>query len=420
MAVCKTSQRVENGCVIQKRFRIIRRFLPPKSAHFSWISSRNENWEATALPLSYTRAPGSFITTDFSRKATPRGRVMPPPLPSGRNRLLMPDGRLTMAEAALDAIPAKFSDPDLTATGEKRARVALQALRTLWINTGSLCNITCRNCYIESSPENDRLAYITRAEAAAYLDEIVRDRWPVREIGFTGGEPFMNPDIIALLGDALDRGFSVLVLTNAMQPMFRPRVMEGLVGLRAAHGDKLTLRVSLDHYSEELHDTERGPGSFVKTVEGIDWLAREGFKLALAGRTCWGESEADLRRGYAALIAAKAWPIDAYDPAALVLFPEMDASADVPEITEACWGILGKNPADVMCASSRMVVKRKGADAPVVLPCTLLPYDPAFEMGETLAEAARADGGMFERGAVKLAHVHCAKFCVLGGGSCSA
>jgi hypothetical protein len=324
-----------------------------------------------------------------------------------------------MAEAALKANPAKFSDPDLTAKGEKRARVALRALRTLWINTGSLCNITCRNCYIESSPENDRLVYITRAEAAAYLDEIVRDRWPVREIGFTGGEPFMNPDIVGMLGDALDCGFSVLVLTNAMQPMFRPRVMAGLAGLREAHGGKLAMRVSLDHYSEKLHDTERGPGSFVKTVEGIDWLAREGFKLALAGRTCWGESEDAARAGYAALVAERGWRVDAYDRTALVLFPEMDAHADVPEITESCWGILGKNPAEIMCASSRMVVKRKGAGAPVVLPCTLLPYDPAFEMGKTLAEAARADGGMFERGAVKLAHVHCAKFCVLGGGSCS-
>jgi hypothetical protein len=324
-----------------------------------------------------------------------------------------------MAEAALRAHPPKFSDPDLTATGERRARVALKALRTLWINTGSLCNITCRNCYIESSPENDRLAYITRAEAALYLDEIARDGWPVTEIGFTGGEPFMNPDFIAMLGDALSRGFSALVLTNAMQPMLRPRVMAGLLALRDAHRDRLVMRVSLDHYSLELHDTERSDGSYAKTIEGIDWLAREGFKLALAGRTCWGESEADLREGYAALIAARGWPVDAYDPAALVLFPEMDARADMPEITEACWSILGKSPADVMCASSRMVVKRKGAAAPVVLPCTLLPYDPAFEMGETLAEAARADGGMFAGGAVKLCHVHCAKFCVLGGGSCS-
>ena len=180
------------------------------------------------------------------------------------------------------------------------------------------------------------------------------------------------------------------------------------------------LRVSLDHHTRELHDTERGEGSFAKTVEGIDWLAREGFALALAGRTCWGESEADARAGYAALIAAAVGGSMLTTATSLVLFPEMDLRADVPEITEACWGILHKSPSDVMCASSRMVVKRKGAARPVVLPCTLLPYDPAFEMGATLAEAARADGGMFEQGAVKLCHPHCAKFCVLGGGSCSA
>jgi hypothetical protein len=65
-------------------------------------------------------------------------------------------------------------------------------------------------------------------------------------------------------------------------------------------------------------------------------------------------------------------------------------------------------------------VKRKGAVRPSVVPCTLLPYDEGFDMGATLAEAAQADGGMFNKGAVKLCHHHCAKFCVLGGGSCSA
>jgi hypothetical protein len=65
----------------------------------------------------------------------------------------------------------------------------------------------------------------------------------------------------------------------------------------------------------------------------------------------------------------------------------------------------------MMCATSRMVVKRRGASSPVVMPCTLLPYDERFEMGETLAEAA-VD--------VPLNHPHCAKFCVLGGGACSA
>jgi pyruvate-formate lyase-activating enzyme len=315
---------------------------------------------------------------------------------------------------------AKFSHPDLTAKGEPRASVGLDRLETLWINTGSLCNIECVNCYIESGPSNDRLAYMTAGETAAFLDEIVALGLGTSEIGFTGGEPFMNGDIIAMAGAALARGLRVLVLTNAMLPMQRPRMKRGLLDLNRAHGDQLTVRVSLDHYTPELHEKERGRQSWSSTLAGADWLAQNGIRLAICGRTCWHESEAEARAGYAALFAARGWPVDAAHPAELVLLPEMDERVEVPEITTACWGILGKSPGEMMCASSRMVVKRRSADKPVVLPCTLLPYIEAFEMGGTLAEAAKADGGMFDGGAVKLCHPHCAKFCVLGGGSCSA
>lgn len=314
---------------------------------------------------------------------------------------------------------AKFIDPVRTAKGEDRAVVGLERLETLWFNTGTLCNIACLNCYIESSPENDRLAYITAAEVGGFLDEIQRRGMGTREIGFTGGEPFMNPEILQMLADSLGRGFEVLVLTNAMQPLQRPRVKRGLLALKEKHGERLRIRVSLDHYTAELHDAERGPKSFQRTIAGLDWLAENGFKVAIAGRTCWHELEEEERSGYRALIEQRGWPIDPDDSKALVLLPEMDGRDDVPEITTACWSILGKRPEDQMCASSRMIVKRKGADRPVVLPCTLLPYDSAFEMGHSLAEAAGADGGMFRKGRVSLCHPNCAKFCVLGGGSCS-
>ena len=314
---------------------------------------------------------------------------------------------LHLQQTPLEA--AKFRDPALTAKGETRATVALERLETLWFNTGTLCNIECGHCYIESSPSNDRLAYLTVAEVEAYLDEIAALGWPTREIGFTGGEPFLNREFIAMLEACLTRGFAVLVLTNAMKPMELKQ--RELLGLNATYGARLTLRVSLDHYAAPIHDAERGTGSFAKTVEGIDWAARNGLRLALAGRHFSAESEAELRDGYARLIAEHGWPIDARDPSQLVIFPEMDASPDVPEITTACWGILGKSPSAVMCASSRMVVKRKGAAHPVVLSCTLLPYDPQFELGRTLAESDRP---------VALNHPHCAKFCVLGGASCSA
>ena len=103
-------------------------------------------------------------------------------------------------------------------------------------------------------------------------------------------------------------------------------------------------------------------------------------------------------------------PVDAADPVRLMLFPEMDPASDVPEITTACWGILHKSPEDVMCASARMVVKRKDAAVPAVVACTLIPYDPRFELGRTLKEAS---------GSVSLNHPYCASFCVLGGGACS-
>jgi hypothetical protein len=161
----------------------------------------------------------------------------------------------------------------------------------------------------------------------------------------------MNPDIIAMLDDALSRGHSVLVLTNAMQPMRRPRIQSGLLGLREAHGAGLVIRVSLDHYSTTLHEEERGADTFEKTIEGIDWLVANGFALALAGRTYSGESEDSLRAGYGRLAAERGWPIDPSDPGQLVLFPEMDLAVDVPEITIACWSILHKRPSDVMCAA---------------------------------------------------------------------
>jgi uncharacterized Fe-S cluster-containing radical SAM superfamily protein len=309
-------------------------------------------------------------------------------------------------QARLDA--AKFRDPLVTAKGERRAVAPMTGLSTLWFNTGTLCNLACATCYIESSPRNDALVYLSAAEVAAYLDEAAAERLPVREVGFTGGEPFMNREAPAMIADALARGLDALVLTNAMRPM--RRFERELLALRKQYGGRLTMRVSLDHHSRAVHEAERGAGTWDKALDGLRWLAREGFRLAVAGRALPGEAETRARAGYAALFAEQGLPVDAADPSRLVLFPEMDADADVPEISEGCWSILKLSPASVMCASSRMVVKRRGDARPSVAACTLLPYDPGFDLGPTLAGAMRP---------VALNHPHCARFCVLGGASCS-
>lgn len=304
-----------------------------------------------------------------------------------------------------------FVDPRLTAKGEPRAHVKLRQLETLWFNTGTLCNIECVNCYIESSPKNDRLVYLTADDVSGYLDEIERDNLRTHEIGFTGGEPFMNPHMGEILKNTLERGYDALMLTNAMQPLLRPAVRTQVTELVARFGSKLTFRVSLDHHTADLHNKERGPGAFEKAMEGLAFLSETGARISIAGRTCWGESEKSERQGYAALFVTHALKVDPDDPMALTLFPEMDAEAEVPEITTSCWSILNVDPNDMMCSNSRMVVKHKGADAPTVAACTLLPYDTRFDLGATLADASAP---------VSLNHHYCAQFCVLGGGSCSA
>jgi uncharacterized Fe-S cluster-containing radical SAM superfamily protein len=315
---------------------------------------------------------------------------------------------LTRALGAPRLDPAKFRDPLVTATGERRARVTLKSLETLWFNTGTLCNLTCANCYIESSPANDRLAYLSTADVVHYLDEIEALGFATRLIGFTGGEPFMNRDLPTMLEHVLSRGFEAIVLTNAMTPMQHKKAV--LLTLRERYGTRLTLRVSLDHYGCAVHELERGKRSWDPTIAGLRWLADNAFTVNVASRYLSGETESAVRSGFRRLFAEHDIPIDADDPIALTIFPEMDAAADVPEITTACWGLLGKSPDSLMCATSRMVVRRKGANQPTVVACTLLPYDALWDLGPSLAGAT---------GPVPLNHPHCAKFCVLGGAACS-
>jgi len=305
--------------------------------------------------------------------------------------------------------PGKFINPNVTAKGEQRAVVALTRLKTLWFNTGSLCNIACQNCYMESTPSNDALAYLSGQDVENYLREITRENLPVEEIAFTGGEPFMNKALVAMLEMSLMQGYRVLVLSNAMKPMHHR--FDDLLALKARYGDKLAIRVSIDHYSQDKHEAIRGPDTWAPMLKGLKWLAENDFNLTIAGRTCWSESERRARTCYGALFETENIPVDADNPAALVLFPEMDDTQDVPEITTHCWDILGVAPETMMCATSRMVIKRKGGDGPLVVPCTLLPYDSAFELGHDLGGSSKT---------VQLNHPHCARFCVLGGASCSA
>jgi uncharacterized Fe-S cluster-containing radical SAM superfamily protein len=299
----------------------------------------------------------------------------------------------------------KFKDPITTADGSTRAFIEAKKIKTLWFNTGTLCNIECKNCYIESSPKNDRLVYITFEEVKLFIDEAIDKKLGTKEIGFTGGEPFMNKDVLKMIEYSLSKNFKVLVLSNAMKPMLNRK--EDL--LKINHQD-LTIRVSIDHYQKEKHEEIRGKNTFNVMMEGLKWLNQNNFNYALATRLLWGEQEDQLRDNFNLFIDKYNLKLDAKSKEQLVTFAEMDEKVDTPEITTACWNLLGKNPDDIMCSSSRMVVKKKTSPKPSVIACTLLPYDDEFDLGQNLTNSLKK---------IYLNHKHCSKFCVLGGSSCS-
>ena len=293
---------------------------------------------------------------------------------------------------------AKWAVAETTADGKPRAVAPPVALKTLWLNTGTRCNIECANCYIESSPRNDRLEFLRPDEILPFLDEA--QEMGAGEVGFTGGEPFLNPELLPMAEECLRRGFSVLILTNAMAPMTNRK--RELLDLLGRHARGWRLRVSLDHHTAAPHDAERGKGAFDKTLAGLRWLLDCGFDASVAGRTFVDEDEGAAREGYRRAIGREI---------GLTVFPEMGSAGELPEITAECWGLLGKSPGSVMCASSRMVLKRRGGERPSVVACTLIPYDTRFDLGGSLKHSWRP---------VALQHPHCASFCVLGGGSCAA
>jgi MoaA/NifB/PqqE/SkfB family radical SAM enzyme len=299
----------------------------------------------------------------------------------------------------------KFKNQKVTADGSNRAFIEARNIKTLWFNTGTLCNIECKNCYIESSPKNDSLAYLTFEEVKSFIDEAIDKNLGTNEIGFTGGEPFMNKDIMKMIDYSLRKRLKVLVLSNAMKPMLN-RTKE-LIKLNHSN---LTIRVSIDHYEKEKHEEIRGKNTYDVMLQGLKWLNENNFNYTLATRLLWKEKEEDLRKNFGTFIKNNNLKLDTYSPKELVTFAEMDEKIDTPEITTSCWDILNKDPNDIMCSWSRMVVRKKNSKNPSVIACTLLPYADEFDLGETLTNSLQK---------IYLNHKHCSKFCVLGGSSCS-
>jgi hypothetical protein len=165
----------------------------------------------------------------------------------------------------------------------------LSSLDTLWFQiAGTLCNLRCNHCFISCSPENHSLGMMTFAQFEPYLDESLG--YGVKEYYFTGGEPFINPDIFGILEATLSVG-PATVLTNATR--FTEEKTQRLAELRDASEYSLELRVSIDGFSPETNDPIRGEGTFALAIDGVRLLVAAGFLPIITSMRSWPMHEDD-------------------------------------------------------------------------------------------------------------------------------
>ena len=171
---------------------------------------------------------------------------------------------------------------ELPSIAPRRDRAAaplceLRALDTLWLQVGgTLCNLACTHCFVSCSPTNHTHEMMGLAQVVGFLDEAVA--LGVKEFYFTGGEPFLNPAIEAMVAAALARG-PLSVLTNGL--LLDAARCRRLADLAAASEYSLDLRVSLESLAAERHDAIRGRGTHARALEGIRRLAAAGLEPVL-------------------------------------------------------------------------------------------------------------------------------------------
>lgn len=290
-----------------------------------------------------------------------------------------------------------------TDSGEPRGYIQPQSLSELWFHTGTNCNLSCPFCLEGSKPGDNRLQFITFDEARPLIDEALT--FDVEKFSFTGGEPFLNPDIVRILDYALEHR-PCLVLTNATEPLMN-RLGDVQPLIDKPHD--LNFRVSLDHPDPIKHDESRGKGNFRKALRTLGRLHKYGFGVSIARLRAADEDTTAVDKTYLSFLNEAGLP----ENLLIVSFPDFlppGSITNVPQITESCMTshLTADQRAAFMCNFSKMVVKRNSKIG--IYACTLVDDDTDYDLGQTIAASMKPK--------VMLGHHRCYS-CFAFGSSCS-
>jgi len=265
---------------------------------------------------------------------------------------------------------------------EKPPFLPLSSLDALWFQVaGTLCNLRCNHCFISCAPDNRTLDMMTFVRFKPYLDDAAARG--VKEYYFTGGEPFLNPEIFDMLEATLAVG-PATVLTNATR--FDESNVTRLVRLSADSEYTLEVRVSIDGFSVATNDSIRGAGTFDLAMSGVRLLVSAGLLPIITAVRSWPiEADDHFLHEFKASLAEVG-----YTRPRMKLLPSLKIGQEA--LRDRGYGeheyvtkrmMQGYDESQLLCHSSR-VVSDHGVHV-----CPILVDQPDALLGKTLADGLR-------------------------------
>jgi molybdenum cofactor biosynthesis enzyme MoaA len=259
-------------------------------------------------------------------------------------------------------------------------QVPLAHLDELWFQvTGTLCNLTCRHCFISCGPHNRSFGFLTLERVKQVLEESVS--LGVKEYYFTGGEPFLHPDMTAMLVTTLRYG-AATVLTNGT--VFKDAWLEELAFAEDRSLYSLEFRVSIDGFSAQMNDPVRGAGTFERALAGVAQLLHWGFlPIVTVAHTQDDQEDEALFRSFVELLRSRG-----YDRPRVKILPALRLGAEAARRRAYLMDervtlerMEGFDSGLLLCSHARLVSDRG------VHVCPILLEAPDGLLGQTLAEA---------------------------------
>lgn len=299
-------------------------------------------------------------------------------------------------------LPMRSAGAPARSAPDPPPEVELEHLDALWFQVaGTVCNLRCSHCFISCAPENDDFGFLDLETVRSWVEE--GRRLGVKEYYLTGGEPFMNRDLAAMVDAILEVG-PASILTNGT--LFRESVLERMATAAARSTYSLEIRVSLDGPTPERNDAVRGEGTFERAMEGVRSLLDHDFLPIITATQVWDPSEDEtVRRRFVAALRERG-----YRHPRLKILPSLKIGREAlrsagydPHEWVTAQMLERYDREQLLCSYSRVVSDRG------VHVCPILLDRPDSLLGGTLEEARRP---------YRLAHQACYT-CWLHGAICS-